>query len=114
MIRCELSEIYNSSWGILASRRDCVEAAAFGQFDKIYDAAIAEDFYSIETIAALMWRCARTATKRLQLHPVRYIEHQQKYWYHKEDADKVILAFAKKDKRDSNPPMLSSKTPHHP
>lgn len=94
MMRCELNELYNSPWGILARRRAEAEQASYGKFEAIYDAAIAEDFYSIEAIAERMGCHPRTATKRLGLHPVRYIEHKGRHWYHKQDSDEIIKAYA--------------------
>lgn len=96
MMLVTLNEIYNSSWGVLANRRLEAEAAAYGKFDEVYDRAIADDFYTIESIAAAMNCHPKTASKRLREHPVRYIEHKGRYWYQREDAKEIIAQYPTK------------------
>lgn len=96
MMRCELNEIYNSSWGVLAGRRMEAETAPYGKFDEVYDRAIADDFYTIEAIGASMGCHPKTASRRLRGHPVRYIEHKGRYWYHRGDTKEVIELYPTK------------------
>lgn len=96
MMLVTLNEIYNSSWGVLAKRRTEAEAASFGKFDEVYDKAIADDFYTIEAVAAEMDCHPKTASRRLKNHPVRYIEHKGRHWYQREDAKEVITQYPTK------------------
>lgn len=87
---CKLEEIYKTPWGIVAHRREEIEHAPFGGYQKILDEEIAERFVDIDAVARMMDCHPSTATNWLKRSDARFIKLQGKNRFMREDIQKTI------------------------
>lgn len=71
--------------GLVASRRDDIESAPYGGFEKILDEEVREHFLSINGVAAVMEVHETTAWRWLAQSEPRYIEKDRQKLYLRED-----------------------------
>lgn len=87
---CTLEEIFQSPWGIIKNRRAEVESGKFGIFDKVMEEEISNQFLHCDGVAALMEAHPSTAKRWLDDADPRFIIHDQKKLFMKEDAFAVV------------------------
>lgn len=90
MSYCTLDSIFESPWGIVEHRRPEIESGAYGHFEKILNEEIGRRFLSIDGVAQVLDAHPSTIRRWLKNSYLRFIIHEQRKLYFKEDALEVV------------------------
>ena len=90
MPQVTIKEIFTTPWGLLASRRQEVESASYGQFAKIEKEELEKNFLSFSTIARLMDCSESTARRWINRGDPRFIVRDGCKAFLKEDAQRIM------------------------
>ena len=93
---CQLTDIYDSPWGIVEHRRAEIESGAYGTFDRVFAEEVDKAFPAIEQVSLAMECSVSTARRWIEKSDTRFIVVEGKNRYLRED----VLAL--KERRDAS------------